>query len=727
MKFAKQLDAGAVNEWRSAYFDYKKGKKLIKRVELSRSNTRDTVTLETSTLLDNHESSALFGDEHNTVAVFEGFLKSEMARIDEFYCRKEADAARRLGEIRVQLREMRDLRDVFKQARTSVEVVERPQSAHIVAIWDRLKADIRSALEYADSDLIDRYPLRDNSPNATSTQLSINYRIVRRRIRLAMKEFYHSLELLASYQALNQTAITKVLKKFEKAARIPLKTAYLDYFHSKTSVGQSEETEHLIRETETLYTDNFFSSRKHALTSLRMHERTEDSRFTLLRIGLCLGASLPLLLEGIVKSEASASLGSGLTRSFLLQIWAGFFFLLLASLLFGVNCFLWDRSKINYVFIFEFDINHNLTWYQYLELPSILLLIYALLFWMNCSDFFPTFATWYPVVFTVATASLLLLPLKVGHRSSRKWLGFAILRLLLSGLVTVRFQDVFLGDLLNSLTYSAGNISLFFCTYTQHWNGLLQCGSSRSRLFGFFTTLPGIIRLLHSLRRYKDTRHWFPHALNAAKYSFTILTYTFLSVWRIERTSTHRALFILFACINSCFTSGWDLIMDTSLLQRGSKHWLLRDQLAFRETWPYYFFLFSDPVLRCSWIFYVIFQNDMQHAATVSFFIALVEILRRSMWSSFRVENEHVSNVINYRATRELPLPFAIGASHFVAGTGTDMAPVEAHQGIEHSQTQQPTVSQAHATDFSRKSTRSMRSALAASVEDSDDDDGDVE
>lgn len=157
--------------------------------------------------------------------------------------------------------------------------------------------------------------------------------------------------------------------------------------------------------------------------------------------------------------------------------------------------------------------------------------------------------------------------------------------------------------------------------------------------------------------------------------------------------------------------------MDTSLLQRSKKHPLLRDYLSFGSTWPYYLFLVLDPILRCSWIFYLIYQHSIQHAAAVSFFVALAEILRRSMWAVFRVENEHCANVLAYRATRELPLPFAIEV------LGEAAAPLAASslQGSE-----APTISQAHAADFSRRRPQSLRStgltSNAGATSDEDDD-----
>ena len=67
-----------------------------------------------------------------------------------------------------------------------------------------------------------------------------------------------------------------------------------------------------------------------------------------------------------------------------------------------------------------------------------------------------------------------------------------------------------------------------------------------------------------------------------------------------------------------------------------------------------------DPILRFNWIFYAIFENELQHSAILSFIVSLSEVCRRAMWTLFRVENEHCTNVGRFRASRDVPLPYEI-------------------------------------------------------------------
>jgi xenotropic and polytropic retrovirus receptor 1 len=91
----------------------------------------------------------------------------------------------------------------------------------------------------------------------------------------------------------------------------------------------------------------------------------------------------------------------------------------------------------------------------------------------------------------------------------------------LAGIYPVEFRDFFLGDMFCSQTYAMGNIELFFCLYARGWRDPPQCNSGHSRLLGFFSALPGVWRAAQCLRRYGDTRNWYPHIANMGKYGFT--------------------------------------------------------------------------------------------------------------------------------------------------------------------------------------------------------------
>ena len=121
-----------------------------------------------------------------------------------------------------------------------------------------------------------------------------------------------------------------------------------------------------------------------------------------------------------------------------------------------------------------------------------------------------------------------------------------------------------------------------------------------------------------------------------------------------------KALFIVCATINSIYCSIWDLAMDWSLLNPYAENPFLRDVLGYKSPGLYYIAMIIDPVLRFNWVFYAIFSSELQHSALLSFFVGFSEVCRRAMWTLFRVENEHCTNVGRFRASRDVPLPYEI-------------------------------------------------------------------
>ncbi len=115
--------------------------------------------------------------------------------------------------------------------------------------------------------------------------------------------------------------------------------------------------------------------------------------------------------------------------------------------------------------------------------------------------------------------------------------------------------------------------------------------------------------------------------------------------------------------------------MDFSLLQFHSRHFWLRDILALKTRWPYYFIMVVDPILRFNWILYVVLPMDANHSTVFSFGVALLEVTRRGMWALFRVENEHCANVGQYKASRDVPLPYRIEPL-MAHATSTEASPV---------------------------------------------------
>lgn len=151
-------------------------------------------------------------------------------------------------------------------------------------------------------------------------------------------------------------------------------------------------------------------------------------------------------------------------------------------------------------------------------------------------------------------------------------------------------------------------------------------------------------------------------------------------MYRIDKHIRFQAAFITFGLLNAVYTSVWDLIMDWSLGNPYAKHPLLREILGFRRAWVYYAAMVMNIVIRFNWIFYAIFVQDIQHSAVLSFVISLSEVCRRGIWSIFRVENEHCTNVLLFRASRDVPLPYDISTVPTAGLDGVRVDDVQLHE-----------------------------------------------
>ncbi|KAF8609112.1 EXS-domain-containing protein [Ceratobasidium sp. AG-I] len=247
------------------------------------------------------------------------------------------------------------------------------------------------------------------------------------------------------------------------------------------------------------------------------------------------------------------------------------------------------------------------------------------------------------------------------HRSARYWLLRTVGKLFVSGRTRVEFTDFWMGDQFCSLVYTMGNMYFLVCAYADGWHHIqerCQLGPHWSIPL-VLTALPSFIRLVQCVRRWVDSKNYI-HLVNGGKYTASIVSYVAYYAWRHygHKRDFRFAIWVLFATINSCYTSYWDLTMDWSVLQvKGVKYKFLRKDLAYSSYIPtYYFAIVTNLMLRFIWVWYI--PTGGLQAGSRAFIFAVLEMLRRVQWNFFRLENEHIGNADQFRVTREVPLPY---------------------------------------------------------------------
>ncbi|KAF9580553.1 hypothetical protein BGW38_002745 [Lunasporangiospora selenospora] len=265
--------------------------------------------------------------------------------------------------------------------------------------------------------------------------------------------------------------------------------------------------------------------------------------------------------------------------------------------------YVWSKSRINYKFIFEFDPRDNLDFYEYFEIPVLFVLLLSLAVYLDFgSKLTQHVATAYwPLILMLITAFILFCPLPIAHATSRRWFIASIGRIIASGYYRVEFRDFFLADEMNSLSYSIEQFEFALCAYAHQWTDT-------------------------------DVRL--------------------------------KIAYILIATTTSIYTFTWDVYMDWGLFRFGKRgggsfgYPFLRQELVYTRPWIYYFAIITDFLGRFSWIARLLPLNI--NGFILSFTLAFIEVLRRWQWNFFRLENEHLNNCGQFRAIKDIPLPFHI-------------------------------------------------------------------
>lgn len=750
MKFAKYLESESIPEWRKAYINYKGLKKRLKAIEKYRrlNHIEDTERLERainsidsddtdspntlprynrsaptrtqSSIIDNRPSvlqrrnlstglwsrlsfrSRRHETELNSInrpsvpanelrsmsmldealrhasepeQYFFVMLDQDLDLISHFYDEKEKEAEAKFEALKMQVQLVRDFAVQLSQHRTAHDIMAGEGRLNPMGWFRRRGSNDSNATDIPDLPPTVQY----------NGDHHMSYNVARSRLKKAITEYYRSLELLKSYKILNETGFQKILKKFDKTAGWKASGLYTQKIN-KYHWAKSKKLDEFLNDTENLYIQEFADGhRRRGMAKLRIPERDEHYTPTTWRIGFYIGLSLALLARVAQLATDPKVIGQLPNLYYNLQIYACFGLPILFCLGFSVNTLVWTRSHINYKFIFEFDPRDNLDYHEFAELPSFMLLLLSIAMYVDLSQSFAPVvpSELCPLILFVSMMAALTCPFPILYYSSRRWLGLSLGRIVLSYCFPIEFRDFFIADELNSLAYSFWTFSYFICAYNKHWEALsINCKVTGFWFTPFVACLPPWWRFLQCLRRYQDSKEKV-HLVNAVKYTTSIASTLATGYRRMYPTATMEVVWILCCIVNSSYTSIWDIKMDWGLLQINSKHFLLREDLVFYR-WTYYLAAPINIALRFAW---ALNSAGLGVAGELTGFLtAVMEAYRRIQWNFFRLENEHINNCGNYRAIKEIPLPFAFRDANKVATTtdeeGGIQLPLESNESI---------------------------------------------
>jgi xenotropic and polytropic retrovirus receptor 1 len=390
-------------------------------------------------------------------AEFFQFLDSELEKVESFYKLKEDQAGKRLALLRDQLHEMRNRRtqELAEERRNrhqnGGQDTERggdendgngngdEGKRHTPAWIEPIKSKIfkpgpnskalqrmaytpvlRSANQDASRDYIRRPPSHE-----------VPYRTAKRKLKLALQEFYRGLELLKSYALLNRTAFRKLNKKYDKAVSARPPYRYMTDKVNKSVFVTSDALDSHISAVEDLYA-RYFERGNHKIAAGKLRKlsrKTGDHSGSAFRNGLLIGTGLVFSIQGMTFGTKLLWDEDPILQqqtSYLMQIYGGYFLMLYLFIMFCIDCRIWTANKINYPFIFEFDTRHNLDWRQLAQFPSLFLLVFGLFIWLNFSRYgSPDIYLYYPVAMIAVTAVIIFLPAPILWHRSRMWFVYS--------------------------------------------------------------------------------------------------------------------------------------------------------------------------------------------------------------------------------------------------------------------------------------------------------------
>jgi hypothetical protein len=577
---------------------------------------------------------------------FFSFLDVQLEKIERFYFEREKEARAKSKTLEGQLRKLENHRRIFDEAQPSVRFITLQSALSLSVVGGNAKNT--DSAEFSHKERLD--------PE--------EYRHARKKLKKAVLEHYRCLEMLNDYRVLNITGFRKALKKYEKVTKVSAQQVYMTEKVEASPFSSGSSVDIMIKETEELFAARFErGDKKRAVTRLRAASQHKSHHFSTFRSGIALGLALPALFKGVHQSLQPETRAVIQSWDVLLFIYSVIFIPVLFSLLVGINLLVWSNARINYVFIFELDIRTRLNHRVYFEIPSILFATLAYAFWLSFSNIVSP--TLWPAVWLGFTFLFLLNPLPMMFRPSRWWLVKNVSRLLASGVRQVEFTDFWMGDQFCSFAYTLSNVYFIGCAYALDFGPdvWVQCGPDRKPGWGIhfmLAILPSLLRLVQSVRRYADSK-LITHLINGGKYGATIIYYLFYYIWRhhgVQSRDWSFILYCLFATVYTIYACTWDILMDWSFFKSRSEYPLLRPELIYTsDISVYYIALLSNVIIRFIWVLYLPQQGPDMTLRT--FIVAMLEMLRRWQWNFYRLENEHLGNIDQYRVTREVPLPYS--------------------------------------------------------------------
>jgi hypothetical protein len=565
----------------------------------------------------------------------------------------------------------------------------------------------------------------------------------RANLVVTARQVCQGLDNIQQFCDVNDQAMGKILKKYDKITCQNSRQAYADsLLQTRFHVGHPSRISQLKRDVHSAFMDFAGMDAKQADHLLHSPDARESGEMQIghaANIGTCGGAISVLLVasasEWISLPRASSSDVVARADAHITTFGMMLSFIAL-PLLFSVNMSVWERFRINYVFMLELD--PAFTWSARMLMAEVLplLLIWAVGFYCfsravaqfahGTADTWPfgvgienprlateqplsaaagapqqelvpfslypflvlVVCVWYLAMRSIAwkrmgrTAVSLLLRTERNVRPTREqWLLPTLKRLFLTPKYAVRFPEFVVADELTSLASALYELQYNWCSSHTYAADLLlptavsaACGSVRHTGFTGLGLVPNVWRFMQCVNRYHEAPKESRKLFPHAINAGKYMTDIVRMLCGFLATWTASSAMHTIMVLMTLIATIYKCCWDFFVDYAVIRPfaWTVRKERIYGHLAIYLLASAINVTLRFSWVAQWYLLPKSYLSVWGFTTFSLLEVVRRFVWNFFRFENEQVNNIENYRSTRLCPLPRTNFGSSQIAGPSED-------------------------------------------------------
>ena len=534
----------------------------------------------------------------------------------------------------------------------------------------------------------------DEEDDVTGNAVSVNSVVNEMAsIKRALVDLNRQTQLLYNFFIMNYSALANLVKRFNTAVprhEIELRDIMPEHYDGRKTIAL---TDRIVK----VYAKWFCGNDARQANAQMLSKKGDilDMDWSQLRLGYRLGICFTLMIWLCFDclwnlfSEGQVTLG-GRSAFPVFRACGG---LLLWHWCWAGATFVWRRYRINYIYLFDFNpqiVQDPATLFDECVDETIVLLVTLILYYKTSTHAMPE---WfppgiYPAFLVLYTIWHFIFPLK-----QRRPLWSAMARVCRAPLTSPSFFETYVADVFTSMVKILLDLLWTICfiisgdfliteTVDKNANDSRHEWQHSKWYKQYLVTIiclfPLYIRLMQCLRKYNDTSDRIPNLPNAFKYTLSQVVTLFGAFFPVLNLRCHNSsqcthmsgfqmVWLAIFIFSSTYSWVWDIYMDWGLGRRGYS-WL-GPRLMFPSVFHYYGVMAADLVLRFMWMQSLIPPSSGAHfelPAYLTFMNMTLELVRRTLWSFFRLENEHRARTKHYEEpdVNFVPLHFTTAQSH---------------------------------------------------------------